>query len=141
MKKNISALLCGLIFGAGLSISGMSDPDKVQNFLNILGQWDASLIFVLGGAVVTTTIGYFFVFKRKAPIFSEQFYVPLSTVIDRKLLFGAALFGLGWGMTGYCPGPAFSGLAFGAKEPWIFVASLFFGYGLYNFLFLNKKSN
>lgn len=128
MQKNISALLIGVLFGAGLCISGMSDPDKVLNFLNFLGQWDPSLLFVLGGAVVTTFIGYIVILKKEGPVFGNQFHLPTSTDIDKKLIAGAALFGIGWGMTGYCPGPAVSGLAFGAPEPWLFCLSLALGF-------------
>ncbi len=128
MKQNISSLFLGFIFGAGLCISGMSDPDKVLNFLNLLGHWDASLLFVLGGAVITTFLGYQFILKKECPVFAEQFHLPTSKDIDKKLLGGAALFGIGWGMTGYCPGPAVSGLAFGALEPWLFCLSLCAGY-------------
>ena len=132
MKKNLSALIAGTIFGFGLIVSGMSNPDKVMNFLNVLGQWDPSLIFVLGGAVITTFIGYRFVLKRKAPILDSDFFLPTNTVIDSKLLIGAALFGAGWGMTGFCPGPAITGLAFGVLEPMLFVVSMIIGFVIMN---------
>lgn len=135
MKTNISALIAGTIFGFGLIVSGMSNPDKVMNFLNVLGHWDASLIFVLGGAVVSTFIGYRFVLKRKTPLLESEFFVPSNTLIDKKLLYGAALFGAGWGMTGFCPGPAITGLAFGILEPVLFIGSMLLGY-----LVMNKVS-
>ncbi|MBT8141061.1 MAG: YeeE/YedE family protein [Gammaproteobacteria bacterium] len=128
MKIRSSALFAGALFGVGLSVSGMANPDKVMNFLNLLGQWDASLVFVLGGAVVTTFIGYRLSWKRKAPLFEDQFYLPTKTMVDKQLLIGAALFGAGWGMTGFCPGPALAGLAFGHYEPWLFTGSMLLGY-------------
>ena len=135
MKKNISALIAGTVFGFGLIVSGMSNPDKVMNFLNVIGQWDPSLLFVLGGAVITTFIGYRFVLKRKTPILDSEFFLPTNTVVDKKLLIGAALFGAGWGMTGLCPGPAITGLAFGVLEPVVFIISMSIGY-----LIMNKLS-
>ncbi len=135
MKKNLSALIAGTVFGFGLIVSGMSNPDKVMNFLNVIGQWDPSLLFVLGGAVITTFIGYRFVLKRKTPILDSEFFLPTNTVVDKKLLIGAALFGAGWGMTGFCPGPAITGLAFGVLEPVVFIISMSIGY-----LIMNKLS-
>lgn len=132
MKKNISALIAGTIFGFGLILSGMSNPDKVMNFLNVLGQWDPSLLFVLGGAVITTFIGYRLVLKRKTPLLDSEFFVPTNTVVDKKLLMGAALFGAGWGMTGFCPGPAITGIAFGVIEPVLFLGSMLIGYVIVN---------
>jgi len=132
MKKQFSAFIAGIIFGLGLMVSGMSNPDKVMNFLNLTGQWDPSLLFVLGGAVITTFIGYGFVLKRKAPLLDKEFFIPLNKVIDTKLLLGATFFGVGWGMTGFCPGPAITGLAFGVLEPVLFISSMLLGYLLMN---------
>jgi len=128
MKKNLSALIAGTIFGFGLIVSGMSNPDKVMNFLNLVGAWDASLLFVLGGAVITTFIGDRVVLKREQPILDKEFFVPVNSLVDKKLVLGAALFGAGWGMTGFCPGPAITGLAFGVFEPFLFITSMLFGY-------------
>ena len=128
MKIRVSALIAGGLFGVGLSVSGMANPDKVMNFLNVLGIWDASLLLVLGGAVVTTFIGYRLVLKRGRPLFDEKFFIPGNTVIDKQLILGAVLFGTGWGMTGFCPGPALAGLGFGVYEPWLFVGSMLIGY-------------
>jgi uncharacterized membrane protein YedE/YeeE len=137
MKIRSSALIAGTLFGVGLSISGMANPDKVMNFLNVLGHWDASLMFVLGGAVITTFIGYRITWKRHAPMFEEKFYIPTKTMVDKTLLLGAVLFGAGWGMTGFCPGPALAGLAFGKAEPWLFVLSMLAGYAVIE-KFVNK---
>lgn len=128
MKIRSSALIAGILFGFGLNISGMSNPDKVMNFMNVMGAWDASLLFVLIGAVITTFIGYKLTLRRQAPIFEKQFYLPTKTVVDKALLLGAALFGAGWGMTGFCPGPAVASLAFGNSEPWLFMLSMLAGY-------------
>jgi len=130
MRKNISALFAGILFGLGLCISGMSNPDKVQNFLNVLGDWDPSLFFVLMGAVIVTFIGYAVIFKRSSPLLADEFYLPTKSQIDKRLVLGAVFFGIGWGMTGYCPGPALSAVTFGGVEPLIFVASMLFGFTL-----------
>ncbi|MGI9363800.1 MAG: DUF6691 family protein [Rhizobiaceae bacterium] len=108
--KAVAGFAAGLIFGIGLVISGMSDPAKVLNFLDIFGTWDPSLAFVMGGAVVFTFIGYQVVLKRPAPVLSDAFHLPQKTDIDGQLLSGAALFGVGWGLGGFCPGPAITAL-------------------------------
>ena len=104
----VTGFICGLIFGVGLVISGMSDPAKVLNFLDLFGTWDPSLAFVMGGAVVVTFIGYRLVLARPAPALSEVFHMPTKKDIDGPLMTGAALFGIGWGLGGFCPGPAFT---------------------------------
>jgi uncharacterized membrane protein YedE/YeeE len=99
-------VLAGLLFGLGLLICGMADPAKVQNFLDVFGTWDPSLAFVMAGAVATALVGYRFSLGRPAPLLSPQFALPASEKIDRRLMLGAGLFGVGWGLTGFCPGPA-----------------------------------
>lgn len=99
-------VLAGLLFGLGLLISGMADPAKVQNFLDVFGTWDPSLALVMAGAVATALVGYRFSLGRPAPLLSPQFALPASEKIDRRLMLGAGLFGVGWGLTGFCPGPA-----------------------------------
>ena len=96
----------GLIFSAGLILAGMTDPAKVQNFLDLAGQWDPSLMFVMMGAIAVTFIGYKLVLKRKAPIFGGKFHLPTRKDADSRLLIGSGLFGIGWGLAGLCPGPA-----------------------------------
>jgi len=108
--KQLSGLLAGVLFGAGLVLAGMTDPDKVLAFLTLGSAWDPTLIYVLGAAVVVTFVGYRIVEKRSAPLFDGVFHAPASTLIDRRLLGGAALFGVGWGIAGFCPGPALVGL-------------------------------
>lgn len=127
MARNLAALLCGLLFGAGLSVSGMINPAKVLNFLDVAGTWDASLVFVMAGAVAVTAAGYRIVFGRDRPLFEGRFALPAAKDIDAKLLAGAAVFGVGWGLAGYCPGPALAGLAFGRTETMTFVAALVAG--------------
>ena len=117
-------LAAGLVFGIGLHLSGMSNPAKVLNFLDITGQWDASLMFVMGGAVGVTAIGYHLIWRRGIPLFDTQFHIPTNTAIDRPLLTGAVLFGLGWGLVGICPGPALSAILLGHWEIILFVVSM-----------------
>lgn len=127
MAPILSGLVAGLLFGIGLAVSEMINPAKVLNFLDLFGQWDPSLAFVMLGAVVTTAIGYRLVFRRERPLFERRFNLPTRRDIDTRLLAGSALFGIGWGLGGYCPGPALSGLAFGAVETVIFVAAMLAG--------------
>lgn len=108
--KIITTYLIGLIFGLGISISGMINPAKVLNFFDIFGIWDPSLAFVMGGALITTAIGYRLVFRRTAPVFAPLFSLPTKSTIDRKLIFGSATFGIGWGIAGFCPGGAIPAL-------------------------------
>ncbi|WP_249219105.1 DUF6691 family protein, partial [Loktanella sp. SALINAS62] len=106
----ILGLVSGLIFGVGLVVSGMSDPAKVLNFLDVFGAWDPSLAFVMGGASVTAFIGYRLVWRRGAPVVMDSFDLPTADRIDAPLLTGAAVFGIGWGIGGFCPGPAWTAL-------------------------------
>ncbi|HAZ99001.1 MAG TPA: hypothetical protein DCX04_07055 [Halomonas sp.] len=108
--KTAAGYLAGMLFGLGLAISGMTDPARVLGFLDIAGAWDPTLMFVLGAAVGTTFVGYRLVFARGTPLFSTQFQLPTKQELDAKLLGGAALFGVGWGLSGYCPGPAIASM-------------------------------
>ena len=108
--KTLAGFFCGLLFGVGLVVSGMSDPAKVLNFLDLFGTWDPSLAFVMGGAVIVSFIGYRVVLGRSAPLFAGKFSLPTKTDVDGQLLTGAATFGVGWGLGGFCPGPAFTAL-------------------------------
>jgi uncharacterized membrane protein YedE/YeeE len=110
LLKTAAGYAAGLVFGLGLAISGMTDPARVLGFLDVAGAWDPTLMFVLGGAVVTTFIGYRLVFKRSVPLLGGVFQLPTKQALDGKLLGGAALFGIGWGLSGYCPGPAIASL-------------------------------
>jgi uncharacterized membrane protein YedE/YeeE len=107
----LSAFGAGLIFGAGLALSAMTHPEKVLGFLDLSGHWDPSLLLVLGGATGIASVAFPMVLRCKAPLLMPSFDLPIATRIDRRLLFGALLFGLGWGLSGYCPGPAIALLA------------------------------
>lgn len=122
--RNIFALLSGSLFGIGLLVAQMTNPAKVIAFLDLFGSWDPSLAFVMGGALIVTLIGYRFVLKRKQPLFDGTFRIPDRTDIDVRLITGAALFGIGWGLAGLCPGPAFSSLGFGGASVLIFVGAM-----------------
>ena len=138
MLRILGATIAGLFFGAGLVLSGMSNPNKVLAFLDILGKWDPSLLFVMGGAIVTTFAGYRLVWQRGAPLTSDSFHLPRVTRADFKLLIGSAVFGIGWGLAGYCPGPALTALAFGGTEAWLFVAAMVAGFAASSALNLRK---
>tara|TARA_B110000858_G_C17805483_1_gene477700 strand:+ start:1741 stop:2193 length:453 start_codon:yes stop_codon:yes gene_type:complete len=127
MQRLIIALTSGLIFGAGLVISEMANPVKVQNFLDPFGHWDPSLAFVMGGAVMVTLGTSRFIMKRKTPIFADQFYISLKTSIDRRLIIGASLFGIGWGLSGYCPGPGIINAVINPIEALVFLPALVIG--------------
>ncbi|WP_233842902.1 YeeE/YedE family protein [Dyella sp. 2HG41-7] len=128
--NHIVAFIAGLLFGAGLVLGGMTQPAIVQAFLDIAGQWNPSLLFVMAAAVLTTMIGYRLVLRRPQPWLEREFHLPKSKNADRKLIVGAALFGIGWGIAGYCPGPALTSLSGGAPSVWLFVAAMAFGWWL-----------
>lgn len=119
--------LVGLIFGVGITISGMANPAKVLNFFDIAGAWDPSLIFVMGGALLTAFIGYRLVFRRPAPLLEDRFQIPTSRIIDARLVGGAAVFGIGWGIAGFCPGGALPALGTARWEVFAFTAALITG--------------
>ena len=123
----VSLYFIGLVFGLGISISGMANPAKVLNFFDIAGTWDPSLAFVMGGALITTMIGYAVVLKRPAPAFSEVFHLPHAKDIDLRLIGGSAVFGVGWGISGFCPGGALPALGTGRTEVILFVVALVAG--------------
>lgn len=125
--RMISAFTVGLIFGLGIAVSGMINPAKVLNFFDIAGHWDPSLIFVMGGALITTFIGYRLVLRRPAPLIEDRFQLPTNSTIDARLIGGSALFGLGWGIAGFCPGAALPALATGKLEVLSFVGALLAG--------------
>lgn len=120
-------LICGLIFGFGLIASAMVNPTKVVNFLDIAGSWDLSLAFVMGTALLTAAIGFRIVFKRDKPLLADGFSLPTKADIDGRLLGGSALFGIGWGLSGYCPGPAIAGIALGEPTTIYFLIALVVG--------------
>lgn len=128
--KLIYSALTGLVFGTGIAISGMMDPAKVLNFFDLAGSWDPSLAFVMGGALIVTFIGYRLVWWREGPVFGGDFQIPTSTVIDRKLIGGSALFGIGWGIAGFCPGAAIPALGTGRWEVALFLGAVIAGFYL-----------
>jgi uncharacterized membrane protein YedE/YeeE len=131
MRKQLSVALAGLVFGVGLALSGMTHASKVLGFLDLVGAWDPSLLFVLGGAVGVTAIAFRFVLRRPAPLFEQSFQVPTAQDIDRRLVAGAVIFGVGWGISGYCPGPGIALIAAPSWETLVFVPSLLIGALLY----------
>jgi uncharacterized membrane protein YedE/YeeE len=130
--KALTGLLCGLIFGAALAMSGMTDTAVVLGFLDLFGAWNPSLAFVMGGAVLVTLVAFRFVLKMDKPLLNKKFFLPASTVIDGRLLGGAAIFGIGWGVYGYCPGPAMSAMAYLDTNTFIFVGAMLAGMALVN---------
>lgn len=125
------AFLAGLVFGLGLILSGMTDPSKVLGFLDLAGNWDPSLAFVMGGAVLVGSIAFRFADKESRTWLGETMRLPTATQIDRRLVAGSLLFGIGWGIAGYCPGPAVASLAQGGIKPLIFVLAMLAGMGIY----------
>jgi uncharacterized membrane protein YedE/YeeE len=126
MRILINAV-AGLLFGLGLIVSGLANPAKVQNFLDLAGNWDPSLAFVMAGAIAVTFAGYQLAFSRGAPVFDTEFHLPKATRIDRRLALGALVFGVGWGLSGFCPGPAIVSLPLFAKGTVVFVAAMIAG--------------
>lgn len=137
--KTAAAYFLGTLFGWGLVISGMTDPHRVIAFLEIGPQWSESLIFVMGGALTVTLITFPFILKRKKPLLDTTFHLPKAKTIDRRLLLGALLFGIGWGLSGYCPGPLVVGLASFKLSPWI--CFVFFVLGLWIARQLSPRKN
>ena len=125
--RELGAIAAGLLFGAGLLLSGMTRPAKVLGFLDLFGDWDPSLAFVMAGAIGVHALGYRLVRRRARPLADERFWVPGRGAIDARLLFGAALFGVGWGLSGYCPGPALVSLATASPGVLVFVLALVLG--------------
>lgn len=134
MRKQIIGLVAGLVFGLGLAISQMISQQKVLAFLDIFGHWDPSLAFVMGGAVAVTALLFRFVLRRPQPLFDSKFYLPGNNNIDKPLVIGSALFGVGWGLGGFCPGPALASLSIGRIEPFVFVTTLIVGSLVYKWL-------
>lgn len=124
MMHNLMGLLGGILFGAGLTVSGMTNPAKVVGFLDVFGTWDASLMFVMASAVVLGTVGTWFIRRRNRPWFGDRLDLPTNRLIDRKLILGSAMFGAGWGLGGFCPGPALTAAGGGNLHALLFVVSM-----------------
>jgi len=127
----LASIVCGLIFGAGLLISDMINPGRVLAFLDVAGSWDPSLALVMGGALIPSAVAYIIRDRRSAPLLDSRFYVPANRSIDWKLVTGSGLFGLGWGLGGFCPGPAIGALSTGRWEAVLFVAAMLVGMSLF----------
>jgi uncharacterized membrane protein YedE/YeeE len=134
------ALFSGLLFGIGLIASGMTDPSKVQGFLDLAGKWDPSLALVMGGALVVASFAFAYAAKRQKTMFGDPLHLPTATKVDRPLVWGSLTFGLGWGLAGYCPGPVLASIAVGGIKPWLFAASMIAGMALYELLTRTPKS-
>lgn len=122
-----TSFITGLLFGLGLTISEMIDPARVIGFLDVTGRWDPTLAFVLAGALAVTLPLFRFILRRPCPVLDRQFHLPTQSRIDRRLIAGAAIFGIGWGLAGLCPGPALAGLASGKPAVFLFVAAMIGG--------------
>jgi hypothetical protein len=134
MKSMMVAILCGLLFGAGLVVSDMVNPARVLAFLDVTGAWDPSLALVLGGALIPSSLAYLIRRRMAAPFVATSFDVPTGRTIDRRLITGAALFGVGWGVVGLCPGPAIAALTTGRWQILLFVAAMVGGMVLFRVL-------
>lgn len=127
----LMSLCAGLVFGLGLIVSGMTDPSKVIGFLDLAGSWNPSLAFVMGGAVLVGVFAFYFAKTRSRSILGDPMRLPTAEHIDRRLLLGGLLFGVGWGLAGYCPGPALASLATGGSKPLIFTAAMLVGMAIF----------
>jgi uncharacterized membrane protein YedE/YeeE len=132
MRNLFPALIVGIIFGAGLALSDMVNPARVQAFLDVAGDWDPTLMFVMGAALVPSALAYLIRRRMTRPLLGDLFAIPESRTLDRRLLVGAAMFGVGWGLVGFCPGPAVAGLVLGAWQPWLFVVAMLAGMALHH---------
>lgn len=127
MRHILPGLFIGLLFGAGLALSGMIDPARILGFLDVAGAWDPTLAFILLGALLPSALSYSVVRGMKRPVMAAQFCIPKNRAVESRLLAGAAIFGIGWGLVGLCPGPAIAGLVLGKWQTWLFVAAMVAG--------------
>ncbi len=127
LTRVVIPLLCGLLFGTGLAMSGMTDTQVVLGFLDIAGTWNPALMLVMIGALAVTIPGFWLIQKRQAPLFAAQFFLPATRKIEMKPLIGSAIFGIGWGLYGYCPGPALASLSTLYWQPLLFVLAMAVG--------------
>jgi len=127
MSRALISLLCGMVFGVGLIIAQMTNPAKVIGFLDISGQWDPSLAVVMGAAVAVFSIAYRLALRRRVPIFEKRFLIPGESRVDKPLIIGSLIFGVGWGLVGFCPGPAIVSSGFGDPRVWAFVVAMLAG--------------
>lgn len=123
----VSAFVVGLVFGIGLIVAGMTNPAKVQGFLDLAGNWDPSLALVMGGAILVGLVAFRFAARRERALLGEPMRLPTATSIDRRLVLGGLAFGAGWGLAGFCPGPALASLATGGAKAWLFTGAMLAG--------------
>ncbi|HPF72123.1 MAG: YeeE/YedE family protein [Lysobacteraceae bacterium] len=135
------ALACGMLFGAGLTLSGMTDPAKVVGFLDVFGAWDPTLVVVMSSALLVTLPLFQLAARRSRPLLDRQFFLPVRTRVDRDLLLGSAIFGVGWGVAGFCPGPAIAGLVSGSTQILLFVLSMAVGMTLRSFSYRRQPGH
>lgn len=135
----LTSLLAGLLFGLGLVVSGMANPAKVLGFLDLFGDWDPSMAFVMLGALLVGTIAFHIAGKRTRALLGAPISLPTARDIDRRLVLGSLAFGIGWGLAGYCPGPVITSLAVGGSKPWIFFLAMMAGMAIFE-LFERKRS-
>lgn len=138
MRASAPALIAGIIFGAGLALSDMVNPARVQAFLDVAGDWDPTLLFVMGAAILPSALAYLIRLRMVRPLLATQFLVPENRAIDRQLILGAVLFGIGWGLVGFCPGPAIAALMLGGWQAWIFVSAMLAGMLAHRLLVTNR---
>ena len=140
VRKLLPPLASGALFGAGLTISGMTDPARVRGFLDVFGRWDPTLVFVMGGAVLVMAIAWRIQARMNTPLFGPKFSLPDRSDFDGRLITGSALFGIGWGIAGFCPGPALVALGMGESKAVVFVAAMIAGMGVFELLERRKPS-
>lgn len=133
MKKTLSALAAGALFGVGLGVSGMTQPSKVMGFLDVAGHWDPSLAFVMIGAIAVHFVLFRLIARRRSPLLDDRFHLPTRKDLDAKLVLGAAIFGVGWGLGGFCPGPGLVSSASGATTALVFVGAMLAGMLIHHF--------
>ncbi|MGE8200255.1 MAG: DUF6691 family protein [Variovorax sp.] len=141
MPTVIASLLAGLVFGLGLIVSGMANPAKVLGFLDLAGAWDPSLAFVMGGAVIVSAAAFLFARRRKLSLLGAPIMLPTARRIDRRLVGGSLLFGVGWGVAGFCPGPALVSLGMGEFKAVVFLGAMLLGMGLFELIEQMKNSS
>ena len=140
MPQVIAALASGILFGLGLGVSRMIDPSKVIGFLDVAGAWDATLLVVMVSALAVYAVGYRLVMRRPKPILGDVFHVPTRRDVDARLVLGSAIFGVGWGLAGFCPGPALTALVLGRTEVLLFVVAMLVGAALHDVVVDGSKS-
>ena len=136
----IAALISGLLFGVGLMVSGMANPAKVLGFLDIVGRWDPSLAFVMAGAIAVGSIAFLFARRRRKSLLGLPMQIPVNSSVTVRLVLGSAVFGVGWGLVGFCPGPALVALGAGFSKAWGFVAAMLAGMAVFELLERAKLS-